>query len=48
MSFRNFLYALARIIGDFSAVRRGPKAIERRVKQRIVGKWLGRSILRKL
>lgn len=48
MSFRSFLYTLAKVIGDFNAVRRGPKAIERRVKRRIVGKLIGRHIMRKL
>jgi len=46
-SFRSFLYALARLLGDVSAVLRGPRAIARRLERRAAGKETG-IILRKL
>lgn len=45
MTFRGFLYWLARILGDVSAVRK--RRIGKRIKRRILGRITGR-ILRKL
>lgn len=41
---RSFLYLLARIMGDFNAIKRGTigKRICRRLVGRMVGKGLGR------
>ena len=43
--FRNFLYLLARILGDVNAVRRGK--IGKRIARRVVGKATGR-VMRKV
>jgi len=40
MGVRNFLYKLAKILGDLSALSSGsPKKIVRRAKNKAVGKW---------
>ncbi|MGI6552286.1 MAG: hypothetical protein GX779_04020 [Clostridia bacterium] len=43
---RSFLYGLARLLGDISAVKKGPRAtvkrFGRRAAGRATGKWLGR------
>lgn len=44
MSLRGFLYALARLLGDINAVRRG--TVGRRVARRIAGKAVGRAFRR--
>ena len=45
-AFRSFLYWLARAIGDYQAVRRGPEAVVKRIARRQAGRmtaqWLGR------
>lgn len=38
---RSFLYALAALIGDYNAVRRGPSAIQRRIVRRVAGRAVG-------
>jgi hypothetical protein len=44
MSLRGNLYRSARILGDIQAVASGnPKRIERRAKNKLVGRALGRS-----
>jgi muconolactone delta-isomerase len=44
MSLRNNLYRSARILGDAQAVASGnPKRIERRAKNKLIGRMLGRS-----
>ena len=42
--FRNFLYGLARAIGDYQAVRRGPDAVAKRLARRAAGKVTGRIL----
>jgi hypothetical protein len=42
MRLRSGLYGLARVLGDISAIRRG------RIGKRLVNKWLGRSLVRRL
>lgn len=43
-SFRSLLYALARLLGDINAARRGTigKRIARRIAGRLTGRLLGR------
>jgi hypothetical protein len=44
MSLRGNLYRSARILGDMQAVTSGdPKRIERRAKNKLIGRALGRS-----
>lgn len=44
-SFRGFLYALAKILGDVQAVKSPRKnAVPKRIARRIVGKATGRLI----
>jgi hypothetical protein len=43
-SFRSGLYTLARFLGDLNAISRGPKAIEKRVERRILGRAASRII----
>ncbi|HXN05446.1 MAG TPA: hypothetical protein VN944_00105 [Nitrospiria bacterium] len=42
--FRSFLYWLAKLLGDVSAIQKGPRAIEKRVERRIVGKFTARKL----
>ena len=42
MTFRSFLYLLARLLGDVNAVKRG--RVGRRVGRRIAGKVTGRGL----
>ena len=42
MTFRSFLYLLARLLGDVNAVQRG--RVGRRVGRRIAGKETGRGL----
>ena len=44
VSFRSFLYALARLLGDVSAVKRG--TMGRRIGRRVAGKATGRAFRR--
>lgn len=44
---RGFLYALARLLGDVQAVKKGPGAMARRVARRAPGKATG-QLLRRL
>jgi hypothetical protein len=46
MSFRSFLYALAKGLGDASAVKRGQigKRVARRAAGRVAGKALGKLL----
>lgn len=43
---RSLLYLLARMLGDFQAIRRGPKAVGKRILRRatgrLTGRWLGK------
>jgi len=45
MSFRSFLYTLAKLLGDVNAVKKGK--VGKRVKRRVAGKAAGK-FLRKL
>lgn len=45
-STRGWLYWMARVMGDASAIQHGPHAIERRVERRLVGKMAGRALWR--
>jgi hypothetical protein len=45
---RSFLYALARLLGDVQAVRKGPKAVGKRVVRRLAGRAAGRVLRRVL
>ena len=42
--FRGFLYALARLLGDISAISHGPRAIVKRIARRGAGKLTGRAL----
>lgn len=44
--FRSFLYALARLLGDINAARRGRvgKRLARRAAGKVAGRWLGRLL----
>lgn len=39
--FRSFLYALARLLGDISAVKKG--RVSRRIGRRVAGKYTGKA-----
>ena len=41
---RTMLYTLARLLGDYQAVRRGPDAIGKRLMRRAAGKMTGRML----
>lgn len=41
---RNFLYQLARLLGDINAVAMGPNAMARRISRRVAGKVAGRIL----
>ena len=43
-SFRSLLYALARLIGDFTAISKGPTATMKRIARRGAGKATGRML----
>lgn len=43
MSLTRTLYRLARLSADGRAIRRGPKATARRVRNKAVGRALGRA-----
>jgi len=44
MTLRQLLYRLAALLGDFNAIKRGPRAIGKRMVRKVVykevGKWL--------
>jgi hypothetical protein len=41
---RSFLYALARLLGDINAVKKG--RVGRRIGRRVAGKYTGRGLRR--
>ena len=41
---RNFLYKLAKLMGDVNALAKGPKAIHQRIRGRLAGKLAGRIL----
>jgi hypothetical protein len=41
---RSMLYAIARLLGDINAVRRGPDAVAKRVARRAAGRVTGRML----
>ena len=42
--FRSFLYSLARLLGDITAISHGPRAIVKRIARRGAGKATGRML----
>jgi hypothetical protein len=42
MTFRSFLYALGRLLGDVNAIKKG--RVGRRVGRRVAGKITGRGL----
>ena len=45
-STRGWVYWMARLLGDVSAIEQGPGAVGRRIERRLVGKMAGRSLWR--
>jgi hypothetical protein len=43
-ALRSWLYFMAKLLGDVSAVRKGPRAIEQRLMRRAAGKVTGRLL----
>jgi hypothetical protein len=43
-ALRSVLYALARFLGDVSAIQRGPDAMAKRLARRAAGKVTGRML----
>jgi hypothetical protein len=43
-ALRSALYGLARLLGDVQAIRRGPKAIVKRLARRQAGRMTGRLL----
>jgi hypothetical protein len=43
-ALRSWLYWLARALGDYQAVRRGPEAIGKRLMRRAAGRVTGRLL----
>lgn len=41
---RSWLYRLVRAMGDVAAIRRGPRAIGKRMERRVLGRIAGRII----
>ncbi|HHW91984.1 MAG TPA: hypothetical protein GX735_04745 [Firmicutes bacterium] len=41
---RSFLYGMARLLGDISAISKGPKATAKRIGRRVAGKATGRFL----
>ncbi len=41
---RNFLYKLARLLGDINAIAKGPKATVKRIERRLAGRITGRIL----
>lgn len=47
MSLKSWLYKLLRISNDINAIRKGPKAIGRRIGRKAVGRLAGK-VMRKI
>jgi len=45
-ALRGFLYALARLLGDLTAISKGPAAMGKRVMRRAAGKVTARALWR--
>jgi hypothetical protein len=43
-ALRTLLYTLAKVLGDVSAVRRGPEAVVKRLVRRQAGRMTGRML----
>lgn len=43
---RSFLYLIARLLGDLSALQN--QTAGRRIRRRVVGKVIGRSVMRRI
>ncbi len=41
---RSLLYGIARLLGDISAIQRGPKATAKRIGRRVAGKATGKML----
>jgi hypothetical protein len=46
-ALRSLLYWLARLLGDYQAIRKGPSAMARRYARKVTGRQAGK-LLRKL
>lgn len=46
MTLRSALYGLARLMGDINAIHKG--TVDRRIKRRIAGKVVGRTLMRRI
>lgn len=44
MTLRSFLYFLARLLGDITAIRRGPKAVLKRQVRKALMKTAGTAV----
>jgi hypothetical protein len=44
---RALLYALAKLLGDISAILGGPKKTGRRIRRRVAGRAIGKLLFRK-
>lgn len=44
---RSWLYAVARLLGDVNAVRRGPAALARRAVRKAVRREVGKALQRR-
>lgn len=43
---RTFLYTAAKILGDIDALKKGPNATKRRIKNRVIGKVAAKKIFK--
>lgn len=48
MTVRSWLYLIARLMGDYNAVKRGPKATQKRLVRKAAGRAFGSFMGRRL